>query len=40
LTFWMWKKPWYHKRVVVPISALIAAVGLFWFVQRILLVSG
>jgi hypothetical protein len=34
-TFWMWKKPWYFKRVVVPVSALIAAVGLFWFVQRI-----
>jgi hypothetical protein len=40
LTMWMWKKPWYHKRVVIPISALIAAVGLFWFIQRILLVSG
>jgi len=35
LTGWMWKKPWYFKRVVVPVSALIAAVGLFWFVQRI-----
>lgn len=35
LTGWMWKKPWYHRRVVVPVSALIAAVGLFWFVQRI-----
>ncbi|MEO7425293.1 MAG: HupE/UreJ family protein [Fibrobacteria bacterium] len=40
LTFWMWKKPWYHNRVVVPVSVLIAAVGLFWFVQRILLVAG
>lgn len=36
LTVWMWKKPWYHRRVVVPVSALIAAVGLFWFVQRLL----
>ncbi len=35
LTGWMWKKPWYFKRVVVPVSALIAAIGLFWFVQRI-----
>jgi hypothetical protein len=35
LTAWMWKKPWYHRRVVVPVSALIAAIGLFWFVQRI-----
>jgi hypothetical protein len=35
LTGWMWKKPWYHRRVAVPVSALIAAIGLFWFVQRI-----
>lgn len=34
-TAWMWKKPWYFKRVVVPVSALIAVTGLFWFVQRI-----
>ncbi len=40
LTAWMRKKPWYHQRVVIPVSALIAAVGLFWFIQRILLVSG
>jgi hypothetical protein len=40
LTVWMWKKPWYFRRVVVPVSALIAAVGLFWFVQRLLMVSG
>jgi hypothetical protein len=36
LTFWMWKKPWYFRGVVVPVSGLIAAVGLFWFVQRLL----
>lgn len=35
LTGWMWKKPWYFRRVVVPVSALIAATGLFWFIQRI-----
>ena len=35
LTGWMWRKPWYFPRVVVPVSALIAATGLFWFVQRI-----
>ncbi len=40
LTVWMWKKPWYHRRVVIPVSALIAAVGLFWFVQRLLMISG
>jgi hypothetical protein len=27
-------KPWYRKRVVIPASVSIAAVGLFWFVQR------
>lgn len=37
---WMWKRPWYHKRVVIPVSALIAAVGLFWFVQRLVQVPG
>lgn len=40
VTAWMWKKPWYFKRVVVPVSALIAAVGLFWFVQRIIWPAG
>lgn len=28
-------RPWYRRRVVVPGSLLIAAAGLFWFVQRI-----
>jgi len=28
-------RPWYRRRVVVPGSLAIAAVGLFWFVQRI-----
>lgn len=28
-------RTWYRRRVVVPGSVLIAAVGLFWFVQRI-----
>ena len=30
------KKPWYRRRVVVPISIAIAGIGLFWAVQRIL----
>jgi hydrogenase/urease accessory protein HupE len=34
LTWWCWKKPWYRKAVVIPSSSLIAAVGLFWAVQR------
>lgn len=29
------RKPWYRRRVVVPGSIAIAAVGLFWFVQRV-----
>ncbi len=39
LTAWMWKQPWYYRRVVIPISSLIAAVGLFWFIQRLLSIS-
>jgi hypothetical protein len=30
------REPWYRPRVVVPASLAIAAVGLFWAVQRIL----
>jgi len=29
------KRPWYRSRVVVPISLAIAAVGLFWAIQRV-----
>jgi hypothetical protein len=28
-------KPWYHRRVVAALSLAIAAVGLFWAVQRV-----
>jgi hydrogenase/urease accessory protein HupE len=28
------KKSWYRQRVVVPASLVIAAVGMYWFVQR------
>jgi hydrogenase/urease accessory protein HupE len=30
------QETWYRRRVVVPVSLTIAAVGLFWAVQRIL----
>ncbi|HEX6642695.1 MAG TPA: HupE/UreJ family protein [Thermoanaerobaculia bacterium] len=30
------RKPWYRQRIVIPGSLLIAAVGLYWFVQRAL----
>jgi hypothetical protein len=36
LAFWIGGKWWYRARVVVPISAVIAAIGLFWTVQRVL----
>ena len=29
------KKEWYRRRVAVPLSLMIAAVGLFWMVQRL-----
>ncbi|MDP9192502.1 MAG: HupE/UreJ family protein [Acidobacteriota bacterium] len=29
------EKPWYRRRIVVPGSLAIAAVGLYWFVQRV-----
>jgi hypothetical protein len=32
---WFKDRPWYRQRVVLPASALIAAVGLYWTVQRI-----
>jgi hypothetical protein len=28
-------RPWYRRRVVLPLSALIALIGLFWAVQRV-----
>ena len=33
---WGYNKAWYRPRVVIPASATVAAVGLFWTVQRIL----
>lgn len=36
LTFFWRKKPWYFKRVVVPVSLAISAAGLYWAIQRIL----
>lgn len=33
-TCWCWQRPWYATRVVRPASMLIAAIGLFWAVQR------
>jgi hypothetical protein len=35
IAHWIEKKPWYRPRFVIPASLVIAAVGLFWTVQRI-----
>jgi hypothetical protein len=32
---WFGNKPYYHKYIVIPLSAIIAAIALFWAVQRI-----
>jgi hydrogenase/urease accessory protein HupE len=34
--YWWQSRTWYRRRFVVPASAAIGAVGLFWTVQRIL----
>jgi len=31
---WCGQRPWYHRRVVVPISLAIAAIGGYWTVAR------
>ncbi len=37
LGLWFGKKPYYHKYIVTPLSLLIAAIALYWVVQRSLL---
>ena len=34
---WFGEKPWYHARIAVPASAVIALVGAWWFVERVFL---
>jgi hypothetical protein len=34
---WFGAKPWYRARIAVPASAAIAAVGLWWVVERVFL---
>lgn len=31
---WFSDKPWYRKRIVIPISAVIALFGLYWTIER------
>ncbi len=33
---WFGRKPWYRKMISIPASILIAAVGAFWFVERVI----
>ena len=33
--FWFSTRPWYRSRVVVPASAAIAFIGLFWTIERV-----
>ena len=32
---WFKDRPWYRQRVIIPASALIAATGLYWTVERV-----
>ena len=32
---WLRNKPWYRTRFVIPVSVAIAAVGLYWTVERV-----
>jgi hypothetical protein len=36
---WWRNKKWYRRVIVIPVSALIAATGVFWTVQRIMLAT-
>jgi hypothetical protein len=33
--FWFRRKTWYRAAIAIPASGVIAAVGLFWFVERV-----
>lgn len=33
--FWFRERPWYRKRIVLPLSAVIAVIALYWTVERI-----
>ncbi|MGC3937175.1 HupE/UreJ family protein [Roseobacter sp. EG26] len=34
---WFAKRPWYRARIAIPASCVIAAVGAYWFVERVFL---
>ncbi|WP_425051690.1 HupE/UreJ family protein [Psychromarinibacter sp. S121] len=33
--YWFGRKPWYRARIAIPASVLIALIGAFWFVERV-----
>ncbi|QBF33161.1 HupE/UreJ family protein [Thalassococcus sp. S3] len=35
--YWFGQKAWYRSRIAIPCSAVIAAIGAFWFIERIFL---
>ncbi|MEZ5447733.1 MAG: HupE/UreJ family protein [Thiolinea sp.] len=35
LTFWFGQRPWYRTVVIVPGSLVIAAIGIFWTIERL-----
>jgi hypothetical protein len=37
LVAWWGKKPWYRKRVVYPLSILIAATAAYWTIERLMM---
>ena len=34
---WFGKKEWYRARIAIPASLVIAAIGAYWFVERVFL---
>jgi hydrogenase/urease accessory protein HupE len=34
--YWFREKPWYRRRIVIPVSLLIAATGAYWTIERII----
>lgn len=38
LGYWFWQKPWYRKVVIVPASALISLIALYWMFERLELI--
>lgn len=40
LVGWFRNRPWFRRRIAIPCSLLIAAIGLFWAVQRLVFYYG